>query len=106
MKKIITLVFASAFFLSQAQTTQTFNYTGSLQTFVVPPCVTSLTIEAYGAQGFRAQSIDEFGKVFQEAIKSEVATVIDCPVASEEDVFPFVPPGRGLKDVLYGAEGV
>ena len=51
MKKIITLVFASAFFLSQAQTTQTFNYTGSLQTFVVPPCVTSLTIEAYGAQG-------------------------------------------------------
>ena len=62
--------------------------------------------EAYGAQGFRAQSIDEFGKVFKEAIKSEVATVIDCPVASEEDVFPFVPPGRGLKDVLYGAEGV
>ncbi|OHE53248.1 MAG: acetolactate synthase, large subunit, biosynthetic type [Thaumarchaeota archaeon RBG_16_49_8] len=62
--------------------------------------------EAYGAQGFRAQSIDEFGKVFKEAIKSEVATVIDCPVASEEDVFPFVPPGRGLKDILYGAEGV
>ncbi len=62
--------------------------------------------EAYGAQGFRAQSIEEFGKVFKEAIKSEVATVIDCPVAPDEDVFPFVPPGRGLKDILYGAEGV
>ncbi|MCL4435579.1 MAG: biosynthetic-type acetolactate synthase large subunit [Thaumarchaeota archaeon] len=60
--------------------------------------------EAYGAQGFRAQSIEEFEKVFKEAIKSDVATVIDCPVAPEEDVFPFVPPGRGLKDILYGAE--
>ena len=30
---------------------QTFNYTGALDTFVVPAGVTSLTIEAYGAQG-------------------------------------------------------
>ena len=30
---------------------QTFNYTGNLQTFVVPACVTNLTIEAAGAQG-------------------------------------------------------
>jgi acetolactate synthase-1/2/3 large subunit len=57
--------------------------------------------EAYGAQGFRAQSIDEFETAFKEAIESEVATVIDCPVQPEEDVFPFVPPGRGLKDILY-----
>lgn len=30
---------------------QTFSYTGSAQTFTVPPCVTSVTIDAYGAQG-------------------------------------------------------
>ncbi|MFN8396065.1 MAG: glycine-rich protein [Bacteroidia bacterium] len=29
----------------------TFLYTGALQSFVVPPCVTTLTIEAWGAQG-------------------------------------------------------
>ena len=30
---------------------QTFNYTGAVQTFIVPNCVTSVTITAYGAQG-------------------------------------------------------
>jgi hypothetical protein len=30
---------------------QTFSHTGGEQTFTVPPCVTSITIEAWGAQG-------------------------------------------------------
>jgi len=34
-----------------AQTTTTFNYTGSMQTFVVPPCVGSIQIEVSGARG-------------------------------------------------------
>ncbi len=29
----------------------TFTYNGALQTFVVPPCVDSITIECWGAQG-------------------------------------------------------
>ena len=61
-------------------------------------------VEAYGAQGLRAQSIKEFEKAFKEAINSEVTTVIDCPVAPEEDVFPFVAPGRGLNEVLFNSE--
>jgi len=36
---------------TSACTTQTFNYTGALQTYTVPAGVTSLTIEAWGAQG-------------------------------------------------------
>src|SRR3972149_5123328 len=51
MKKIFTLFLVSGFIFAQAQTTQTFNYTGSQQTFTVPPCVTSLTIDVKGAQG-------------------------------------------------------
>ena len=61
-------------------------------------------VEAYGAQGLLAQSIKEFEKAFKEAINSEVTTVIDCPVAPEEDVFPFVAPGRGLNEVLFNSE--
>lgn len=34
----------------RAQTT-TFSYTGAVQTYTVPACVTSITIDAYGAQG-------------------------------------------------------
>jgi len=29
-------------------TTQIFNYTGGNQTFVVPPCVTSITVQCWG----------------------------------------------------------
>jgi len=52
--------------------------------------------EAYGAQGFRVASVAEFQKAVKEALKSEVTTVIDVPIGSEEDVVPFVPPGCGL----------
>lgn len=38
-------------FDSCANTTQTFSYTGSVQTFTVPTGVTSISIQAYGAQG-------------------------------------------------------
>ncbi len=52
--------------------------------------------EAYGAQGLRATSIEEFQKAVKTALKSEVTTVIDVPIGSENDVTPFVPPGCGL----------
>ena len=52
--------------------------------------------EAYGAQGLRANSIEEFQKAVKTALKSDVTTVIDVPIGSENDVVPFVPPGCGL----------
>jgi len=58
--------------------------------------------EAYGAQGLRAQSLDEFAKAVKTAMKSEVATVIDVPISPEENIFPMVPPGRSLKEVING----
>ena len=38
------------FVLSQS-TTLTFNYTGNIQTWIVPPCVTSINVVAAGAKG-------------------------------------------------------
>ena len=52
--------------------------------------------EAYGAQGFRVTSIEEFQKAVKTALNSKVTTVIDVPIGSEQDVGPFVPPGCGL----------
>lgn len=52
--------------------------------------------EAYGAQGLRVTSIEEFHKAVKTALNSTVTTVIDVPIGSEEDVGPFVPPGCGL----------
>ncbi len=58
--------------------------------------------EAYGAQGLRAQSLDEFAQAVKTAMKSDVATVIDVPISPEENIFPMVPPGRSLKEVING----
>lgn len=59
--------------------------------------------DAYGAQGIRAESMHELEKAIKGALKSDVATVIDIPIDPEEDVYPFVAPGTGLKDMIVGA---
>ena len=56
--------------------------------------------EAYGAQGIRAQSMNEFEKALKNALNSDVATVIDVPINPDEDVFPFVVPNTALKDMV------
>jgi acetolactate synthase I/II/III large subunit len=59
--------------------------------------------DAYGAQGIRAESMHDLEKAIKAALKSDVATVIDIPIDPEEDVYPFVAPGTGLKDMIVGA---
>ncbi|MDQ4050449.1 MAG: biosynthetic-type acetolactate synthase large subunit [Thermoproteota archaeon] len=59
--------------------------------------------DAYGAQGIRAESMNDLEKAIKAALKSDVATVIDIPIDPEEDVYPFVAPGTGLKDMIVGA---
>ena len=56
--------------------------------------------ESYGAQGIRAQSMDELDKAIKNALSSDVATVIDIPIDPEEDVLPFVAPGTSLSDMV------
>lgn len=56
--------------------------------------------ESYGAQGLRAQSMDELDKAIKTALSSNVATVIDIPIDPEEDVLPFVAPGTSLADMV------
>lgn len=58
MKKsigIALMLCSGLFFLNErtanAQKDTTFGYTGTVQKFVVPPCVDSVTIDCYGAQG-------------------------------------------------------
>ena len=59
--------------------------------------------QAYSAQGIKAQSLSELEKAIKSALKMEVATVIDIVIDPEEDVYPFVVPGTGLKDMVTGS---
>ena len=58
--------------------------------------------QAYGAEGVRIGSLNEFSDAVKKALKTEVTTVIDVPINPEDDVFPMVPPGKGLKDTVGG----
>ena len=59
--------------------------------------------QAYGAEGVRVSSLSEFSDSIKKALNTEVTTVIDVPISPEDDVFPMVPPGKGLKDTVAGA---
>lgn len=59
--------------------------------------------DAYGAQGIKVQSILELDNAIKSALRGNVATVIDIPIDPEEDVYPFVAPGTGLKDMIIGS---
>ena len=56
--------------------------------------------KSYGAEGIRAESLDELGSAMRTALSNNVATVIDIPISPEEDVLPFVAPGTPLKDMI------
>jgi len=59
--------------------------------------------EAYGAHGRTVGSLDEFGKAMREGLANEGPTVIEVPVSPEEDVYPFLPPGKSIKETVYGS---
>ena len=56
--------------------------------------------EAYGAEGIRAQSMNEFENALKTALNSNITTIIDVPINPDEDVFPFVVPNTALKDMV------
>jgi len=47
--------------------------------------------------------MQELEYAIKTALKSDVTTVIDVPIDPEENVFPFMPPGKGLKDTILAA---
>ncbi|MBS7246875.1 MAG: biosynthetic-type acetolactate synthase large subunit [Candidatus Jordarchaeales archaeon] len=56
--------------------------------------------EVYGAQGFTVYSYDDFESAMSESLGCEVSSVIDVKISPDEKVFPFVPPGKSLKEMI------
>src|SRR5687767_4847829 len=51
MKIITPFLIVCLFFAQLRAQTVTFNYTGAVQTYTVPPCVSSITVDMMGAAG-------------------------------------------------------
>lgn len=56
--------------------------------------------EAYGAAGYRIENEDEVEAVLKEAFKNGKPTLIDVRVNPDECVYPMVPAGASLSEML------
>jgi len=56
--------------------------------------------EAYGALGLRAQKPDEVEPVLKQAFAHPGPVVVDIVVAAEENVYPMVPAGEAISNML------
>ncbi|WP_003544158.1 biosynthetic-type acetolactate synthase large subunit [Desulfotomaculum nigrificans] len=56
--------------------------------------------EAYGAEGYQVTRKDEVAEVLQSAIQSRKPVLMDFVVEREENVLPFVPPGKALNEMI------
>jgi len=58
--------------------------------------------EAFGAVGVRVTAKDQVEPALREAIAGDRLTVIDFKVAQEENVFPMVPAGSEITEMIGG----
>ncbi|HEY6253474.1 MAG TPA: thiamine pyrophosphate-dependent enzyme, partial [Candidatus Angelobacter sp.] len=56
--------------------------------------------EAYGATGLRARHPSELHAVLEQGLSTPGVVVMDIIVEVEENVFPMVPPGGGIADMV------
>ena len=56
--------------------------------------------KTYGAHGVRIESIEDFRTELRRAVDADYTTVIEVPINPNENVYPHIPPGMGLKDIL------
>ncbi len=56
--------------------------------------------EAYGAKGLRAKKPEDVEKVISEALAYDGPVIMEFMIASEEDVYPMVPAGAPISEML------
>ncbi len=60
--------------------------------------------EAYGALGLRAERPSEVGSAIEEAVRSGRPAVVDVIVECEANVYPMVPAGAAINEILDQGE--
>jgi len=57
--------------------------------------------QAFGAVGISVTTKDELDRAIDEALKAQDRPVlVDCHIEEEENVLPFVPPGKSLDEMI------
>jgi len=59
--------------------------------------------ESYGAKAFRLRRVADVEGVLTKALAwNEGPVVIDAEVSKEDNVFPMIPAGAAIKDMILG----
>ena len=56
--------------------------------------------EAYGIEGFKVTSKEEFKNVLESVKIGMKPVVIDCLIDKDEGVYPIVPPGKSIQQLV------
>jgi len=57
--------------------------------------------KAFGAEGHLAADLSQLENALKN-LNATVPTVIDCPIDMNEKVFPMIPPGGSVKNIIVG----
>lgn len=56
--------------------------------------------EAFGAEGYRAETPEEFEAAMEKALKADGPVWIDCMISREERVLPMIPANKSVEDMI------
>ncbi|NNU75670.1 biosynthetic-type acetolactate synthase large subunit [Clostridium estertheticum] len=56
--------------------------------------------QAYGIEAYRVTSRDQLNNVLEIVTKEKRPMLIDCVIDKEEGVYPIVPPGKSIKELV------
>jgi acetolactate synthase-1/2/3 large subunit len=56
--------------------------------------------KTYGAHAVKTETMPGFRAELRRAIDADYTTVLEVPIGPNENVYPMIPPGMGLKDIL------
>ncbi|WP_425754971.1 biosynthetic-type acetolactate synthase large subunit [Ihubacter sp. rT4E-8] len=56
--------------------------------------------EAFGAEGYRAETPAEFEEAMKKALQADGPVWIDCTISREERVLPMIPANKSVEDMI------
>jgi len=69
-------------------------------THIINPDLANLA-QAFGAEGIPVQNQEELDKAIQRALEvKDHPVLVDCRISKETNVYPFVPPGKSLDEMI------
>lgn len=63
-----------------------------------------LLAEAFGADGYHAETAEEFEEALKEAMEGDGPAVIEVMIEKDEFVLPMLPPGGSIEDIIVSID--